>query len=204
MIGNGACEGEELLTTAGIPVRNRDGKQFITVASHGFPLGLETVYHPNGSGSRIGEVQKILWDTDISLVSLDEGLTYSCETFNSDIQAGPVIRGLKRPTDLKIGDSLFMDSAFSGRCEGFVSRVLWDAIPSDKDVSELPWVNAIWVYTGNGRPEPANGCCGSVIWDEEENAVAFFRFAFKDGSSFAVSVDPLIQMGMAIEPIVQS
>jgi hypothetical protein len=120
------------------------------------------------------------------------------------MQAGPVLRGLKRPTDLKIGDSLFMDNAFSGRCEGFVTRVLWDAIPSNEDVSELPWVNAMWVYTGNGRPEPANGCCGSVIWDEEENAVALFRFAFKDGSSYAVSVDPLIEIGMVIEPIVQS
>jgi hypothetical protein len=145
MISSGAYEGGELLTTSGIPVESREGEHFIAVAFHGFPLGQDTVYHPNENGSRIGEVQKKLWDTDISLVS-DEGLGYSCETFNSDMRSSPILRGLKHPDDV-----------FSGRCEGYVSRILFTSIPSDEDVSELHWVNAYWVYIGNGRDEPVNG-----------------------------------------------
>jgi hypothetical protein len=58
MISCEAYEDNETLSTAGIPVRSPDGERFITVASHGFPLGLETVYHPNRKGSRIGELKK--------------------------------------------------------------------------------------------------------------------------------------------------
>src|SRR5205814_9150458 len=118
--------------------------------------------------------------------------------------AGPILCRLKHPTDVRIGDSLFMDCPFSGRCEGFVTRILWTAIPSDEDASIIPWVNALCFYTGNGRIEPANGCCGSVLWDEKKNAVALYRFAYNDGTSFAVSVNPLIEMQMVVESIVQS
>jgi hypothetical protein len=204
MISCEAYEGGETLTTAGIPVRSPDGERFITVASHGFPLGLETVYHPNGNGSRIGEVKKKLWDTDISLASLNEGISYSCDTFSSNILAGSTLRGFKRLEDVLIGDNIFMDNPFSGLCEGQVTMVEWANIPCDEDASELPWVGALWMYTGNGRTEPANGSCGSVIWDEEENAIAFYRFSYDGGKSCAISVEPLIQMGMVIEPIKSS
>ena len=50
-----SCESKELLTTAGIPVRSRDGERF-TVGLPGFLLVFETIYHPNGSGSLIGDI----------------------------------------------------------------------------------------------------------------------------------------------------
>jgi hypothetical protein len=135
------------------------------------------------------------------LASLDEGISYSCDTFGSNILAGPTVRRFKRLEDVRVGDNVFMDNPFSGRCEGHVTKVQWAKIPSDEDVSKLPWVEAVWIYTGNGRPGPADGSCGSVIWDEGENAIAFYRFAYDGGKSYAVSVGPLMQMGMVVESI---
>ena len=97
-----------------------------------------------------------------------------------------------------------MNNPFSGRCEGQVTKVEWADIPSDEDASRLPWVGAVWMYTGNGRTEPANGSCGSVIWDEEGDAIAFYRCAYNGGKSCTISVEPLMQMGMVIEPIKSS
>ena len=138
--------------------------------------------------------KKKLWDTDISLASPKEGISYSCDTFSSNILAGSTLRGFKRLKDVRIGDNIFMDNPFSGRREGQVTKLLWTDIPSEEDASRLPWVGAVWLYTGNGRTDPANGSCGS----------AFYRFAYDGGKSCTISVEPLMQMGMVIKPIKSS
>jgi hypothetical protein len=60
----------ELYTTAGVLVKGKNGNKFMTVASHGFPLGEETVFHPDPNGTIIGVVEKRLSETDIALVTI--------------------------------------------------------------------------------------------------------------------------------------
>lgn len=57
----------ELLTTSGVLVKDGEGNQYLTVVSHGFPLGEETVYHPNSNGVAIADVERRLSYTDIAL-----------------------------------------------------------------------------------------------------------------------------------------
>lgn len=64
----------ELYTTAGVFVKDRDNNEFVTVASHRFPLGEETVYHPVPAGSVIGDIKYRLDETDIALLKLRDGV----------------------------------------------------------------------------------------------------------------------------------
>lgn len=41
------------------------GYRYLTLASHGFPLGKETVYHPNRNGVFLGRVYNRLTDMEI-------------------------------------------------------------------------------------------------------------------------------------------
>jgi hypothetical protein len=70
------CEGTFLklvLSATASRICPHEDEHFITVASHGFPLDEETVYHPTPSGRVIGKVERCLGETDIALVKLDPG-----------------------------------------------------------------------------------------------------------------------------------
>ncbi|KAL1979096.1 hypothetical protein VTN96DRAFT_7019 [Rasamsonia emersonii] len=71
-------------TTSGVAIRKKEdhSQRFVTVASHGFPIGQETVYHPVADRA-IGEVSYRLGDTDVAMASIKPGLTYVNETFES-------------------------------------------------------------------------------------------------------------------------
>lgn len=66
----GSVLGNELLTTSGVLVEDQNKEQFITVASHGFPLSQELVFHPDDSGQPIGRIHERLIDSDIAIVRL--------------------------------------------------------------------------------------------------------------------------------------
>lgn len=75
--------GEELCTSSGIIVENSIGDKWLTVVSHGFPLGIR---HPAANSPIIGTVEKLFEDTDISLSKLRMGIRYAAQTFGSDLK----------------------------------------------------------------------------------------------------------------------
>ncbi|KAN0083831.1 hypothetical protein V8E54_002919 [Elaphomyces granulatus] len=60
----------DLLTTAGVLVKNSQNESFITVASHGFPLEDTNVYHPDPESLLIGEVVRRIGSTGVALAKL--------------------------------------------------------------------------------------------------------------------------------------
>ena len=110
------------MTASGIPVEDpRTGEKFVTVASHGFPLGEESVWHPTGAGAVIGEVKAIPGDTGISLMKLLDRTSYSLNTFRTRTTSGVRISRLRNADDFRNYETVFLDSPFSGRCDGIVS-----------------------------------------------------------------------------------
>ena len=73
MLSCGWNGGEELCTGSGIVVENSIGDKWLALASHGFPLGNETVYHPAANGLVIGTVENPFEDTDMSLAKYGWG-----------------------------------------------------------------------------------------------------------------------------------
>jgi hypothetical protein len=201
MLSCGTAGGKEQLTTSGIPVKDKDGKMYITVASHGFPLGEEQVWHPTGQHRIIGEVKAILGNTDISLMELNAGLTYSTETFGSSTSNGITLTGFLGPDDIRQGQLAYLDNPFSGRCDGMVSLVERQRIPIDEPVPLLKWITVVWVYIGNGAEEPLDGSYGSAVWDEGGRVIALFRFADENGWARATSVMPLVEAELEICPV---
>ena len=84
-----------------------------------------------------------------------------------------------------------MDNPFTGYAEGLWTATERLRVPSDEDVPALTWVRHEWIWMGQGLvEEPAEGSCGSPVWDEDGNLVLFFRFVISEGpeSGHAVGV----------------
>lgn len=138
-----ACKGreKELCTSSGIIVENSAGDKSLTVASNGFPLGNETVYHPGAAnGLVVGTIEKIIEDTDISLAKLRMGIRYSAQTFGSDLKASIEMKSMRKSAGLLTGENLTMENSFSGLCEGIFMASIWKCIPAaDENLHQLPW-----------------------------------------------------------------
>lgn len=52
--------------------------------------------------------------------------------------------------------------------------IQWSRLPVDEANMEHDWIETNWVYLGT-EMEPLNGSCGSVILDEDGDAVSFFH-----------------------------
>ncbi|KAF8535893.1 hypothetical protein BDD12DRAFT_808204 [Trichophaea hybrida] len=153
MVSCGVGSGQELLTF-GIPLKDVDGELYVTVCSHRFPLGEETVFHPTGAHSVIGKVTAILGETDISLMKLKKGIKYSADTFGTPTTGDILLTRLKHPEHLLIGERVYMDSPFSGHCDGLVSVVERKCVPSDEPIPRLFWITIPWIYIGKEVMSP--------------------------------------------------
>ena len=189
-------DGFELRTTSGVCVESPSGTKYVTCASHGFPLGLEDVYHPNVGGAIVGRVSKTLWDSDVSLILPSQGFQYSQESFSSaDYQSIP-FSSLKHPFELCIGDSLHMDTPFNGHCEGIVVAVRIMRLPFDEPVTPQRYVFGAFDYIGNGSAQLLDGCCGGVVWTEEFEPIGQFHYFDKeDCTAYITSFVHLINLG---------
>ncbi|KAI9864860.1 MAG: hypothetical protein M1813_002630 [Trichoglossum hirsutum] len=190
----------ELYTTSGVLVKNNEGEIFITVASHGFPLGEETAYHPTPSGRVIGKVERRLGETDIALVRPDPGLTYTNEIFaNPGTTTGKVVTGIRNWEDIQLFSTVYMENPFTGYAEGQFLGVRYQRLPADEPAPQLPWVYQTWLYMGQGTlDEPTDGSCGSVVVDEEGFALCFFRWKDMQGHAIGVSATELENYGFQI------
>lgn len=198
-----ALGGAELFTSSGVIVKDKQGDTWLTVASHGFPRGSSTVYHPNPNHPPIGTIEKRFPGTDISLAKLHTGFSYAAHTFVTDLQPATEITALGVPAELgiKLGDVLRMENAFTGYCEGVFIGNVWQAIPADEVTDRVPWVIFNNFYLGNGLEEPVDGCCGCPVLTDAGVLVGLFRFLTNYGVAYCVSAEVLIAMGMTLSSI---
>ena len=139
----------ELLTTSRVLVKDGEGSQYLTVASHSFALREETVYHPNPNGVAIANVERRLSYTDIALTQLKSSITYQNETFeNSTTSTSTTLSRIRSPFELQCPEFLYMDNPFTGFAEGKWVATERRRVPSDEDVSVFNWVRHNWMWMG--------------------------------------------------------
>ncbi|MCJ1260733.1 hypothetical protein MMC22_000595 [Lobaria immixta] len=202
MLGSGGAH-NELLTTSGIVVKDRYGYEYLTLGSHGFPLGREIVYHPNANGITVGEVHDRITDTDIALLRLAPSQRFSNITFGARLCDGTTIspqhiQGIKNPYQMRRFDTITMNSPFTGYCEGLYMGTGKLRVPADDPVVLHNWVTTSWTYFGNGRDEPMEGCCGSPLLDEDGFVVSFFRFLNRSGLGVGIAATTLETWGYTV------
>ncbi len=188
------------LTTSGLKVQ-KGADTYMTVASHGFALGEEDVHHPapqaDGS-SKIGQVEIRLGDTDIALVKLTSGMSYTNELFQNHLFP-PMRVGQVRPYfEMVQAEALYMDNPFTGFRGGMFVGYRFEKLPSDEPVAAFPWVRQMWLWAGQGRTQEAEGSCGSVVVDKEAKAVCFYRFLAESVVALGVAATELARFGFEI------
>ena len=180
MVASKVNQNEEILTTSGICVQSPSGNKYITVASHGFRAGVEgIVMHPTcygkANGKAIAKVAKVFGLSDISLAELNN-VHYSRTTFaTSDAPVEPFNK-LGDIEEVRLGDPIFMDTPFNGRCEGMVMKMDWLRIPTDEPADNTHYIIGAFLYFGNGGDTLFEGCCGGVIWNTNHDVLGQFRF----------------------------
>lgn len=196
---------DDKLSTPGIILQSPSGEKYLTVAKRGFPNGIgEAVYQPNSNGRAIAHIAKVCGDSDIALAELIPGIHYSRETFSSAIDGNvePFV-DIVDHTEQKIGELVYMDTPFNGRCEGAISRVTTLQIPSDEVVDEYQYLIGTYHYWGNGSDILLDGCCGGVIWNDDHNVLGQFSFQHvgSTGECYSPSFGPLKKLGWRISDV---
>ena len=166
----------DLMTTSGVCLQSASGKKYITVAKHGFPGGVgDQVLHPNRDGRVIAEVSKVFGKTDIALAEL-ANIHYSRETFSAPDALVSAFRSLLDTTQLRVGDFIYMDTPYNGRCEGTLINVEVLRNPSNEPADDTEYVIGVFGFFGNGADTLFDGCCGGVIWNSDYDVLGQFRF----------------------------
>jgi hypothetical protein len=204
MLSSGSGGGaNELLTTSGVLVKDKYGFTYLTLASHGFPLGRESIFHPNANGLLLGRVHDRLTDTDIALGRISSSQEIRNETFGARLSDDTSIlpqkiNGIKDLFSVRKFDEVTMNNPFSGYCVGVHIGVQQLRVPSDDPVIDHTWITNEWIYFGNGHDEPMNGCCGSPVLDETDQVVSFFRFLTPSGFAVGVAASTLETWGYKV------
>ncbi|KAI9827243.1 MAG: hypothetical protein M1832_005381 [Thelocarpon impressellum] len=206
MLSNGGPQGAELLTTSGAPVRAVSGERFVTVSAHGFPGGAPAIWHPTKqSGQEIGTMVRVLGKTDIGLMRLEPDFRYEADVFDDPEYGGPTLTSFKSISDVKFADPLFLDSPFSGRCDGSAGHFAWRALPEGyENAKEGYWLETLWAYFGDGIPDMLDGTCGSAIFDQNNQVVSFFHLAGENGQAESIAAQHAIDDGLVLEAIAGS
>ncbi|WEW59176.1 hypothetical protein PRK78_004645 [Emydomyces testavorans] len=206
--GKDELKGHEVLTTAGVFVKDKDGNEYMTVTSHSFPHG-SRVFHPHTGGREIGEIVMELPSTDVALVKLHDGERFTNKLFESShmLKPPPSLKVFIHTSEITPGDLVFMDTPFTGYEEGtanVAAATRVRRIPTDDSHEPaMEWMDTRWDYMGQGSVRTfVDGACGSVIWNEEGNVVGFFRYGPVSGHFVdwcqSVSADHLIDWGLTV------
>ncbi|MCJ1271627.1 hypothetical protein MMC22_011531 [Lobaria immixta] len=173
-----ASKGEpyDVMTTSGVCLRSPSESKYITVAKHGSPWGVGGhVLHPNRNGHMIGEVVKVFGKTDIALAKL-AGVHYSRKTFSEIDAAVQPFTSLVDLAEHQVGEFVFMDTPYNGRCEGVLMKSFCRRLPADEPADNVEYVVGSFTYFGNGGDTLFDGCCGAVVWDSKYGVLGQFRF----------------------------
>ena len=195
---------DNILTTSGCAVKNPKypDSRFFTVSAHGFANGGK-VYHPDSpsDGNAIGEFWGKFDNTDIALAKLmDDSVKYSDETFAGPSGTLKLLRLLPERSN-RLGAEIYMDSATTGLSVGYVLAHGTRTVPrSSKVGAEFSFVSNLWVNFEGGMEDAIAGCCGTPLFDEECNVVAFFHWLHRTGlyETYCPTPDPLIDEGFVV------
>ncbi|KAJ6026978.1 hypothetical protein N7460_011795 [Penicillium canescens] len=198
-------KGEEMRTSSGVLLRNQQGIEFITAASHGFTSSGQ-VYHPNSLGQPIGEFIMEISHTDIALIRLNEGVNFVNETFENSVYPSPsfTLQPFIRAAETRLGDPVFFDSPFSGLVMGTKMAHSLQRIPIDDPLEPKQiWIRCSWDYIGqDSNRDMVEGVCGSALWNVDHRVLGFFRYALTEGIfrdyCLSVAADHLIEEGYAV------
>ena len=193
----------DVMTTSGICLKSpTSAKKYITVAKHGFPGGVgDRVMHPNRHGQCIAEVSKVFGDTDIALAELENPfISYSRSTFSAPDAAVSPFRNLLSVQELPVGDPIYMDTPYNGRCDGVLMKVEVLRIPSDEPADDVTYAIGIFGYFGNGRDTLFHGCCGAVLWNGNHDVLGQFRFPQigPSGLCYCLTFETLKELGYIV------
>ncbi|GAM33385.1 hypothetical protein TCE0_004r00242 [Talaromyces pinophilus] len=189
-----------LSTTSGVLVEDHEGAVYMTAASHGFPYDETEVYHPNPNGQIIGHVVRRLADTNIALVKLCDDIKFENRTFQSDDEPdGVLLKGIRDPYERWRYDALSMENSFTGLIDAQFLGVNRIRVTTS-DLTEHLWVNQLWAWSGQDPDKyPVAESCGSAIYDQDGNIVAFFRYMMNDsGVGVGVAAQELLHMGYSL------
>lgn len=151
------------------------------MAEHGFPGGVDDqVLHSDHYGRIIAEISKAFGETDISLPKLAD-VHCSRETFSTPDAPVSPFRSLHAITQLHVGEFIYMDTPYNGRCEGILVKVDVLQFPSDIPGNDVEYVIGAFGYFGNGADALFEGCCESVIWNSNHDVLGQFSFQ-QDGA----------------------
>ncbi|KAI9833260.1 MAG: hypothetical protein M1826_000173 [Phylliscum demangeonii] len=196
MLAGLTSAGFELLTTSGVCIKSREGKKFVTCAAHGFSPGTADVYHPACNGQKIGRLLRTLGSSDISLFELENGFTYSRETFSETDVPGRPFRALIHSNKIRVGDCLSLNSPFNGLCEATFIAEWLGLLPSDE-----PGTEHTFFQTSNSD-RFLDGCGGAPVWTDDFDVLGQSRFANKTGEfAYLPSYSDLVDEGFELSCI---
>lgn len=188
-------------TTSGVQVENSVGNRFMTAASHGVGVN-ECVWQiaSQGENKLLGRAVQEISFTDVSLVDLEQGVTFSNETFENEAGEVPQFTrlfGEDTTRDTVVEGVCYLNSPYTGNMDGVaVMNSVKLERSSHPTEDALRYVLYNWTYMGQeeGNPDkerPPDGTCGSVIWDDDGVLLGFYRYYIAKGpfAGFAAAVN---------------
>lgn len=193
-------------TTSGVQVENSAGNRFMTAASHGIGYK-ESVWQiasssiaSHGNKKLLGRAVQEISFTDVTLVELEEDITFSNETFENSAGEVPRFTRLfgEDPTNDRTADgNCYLNSPYTGSMDGVVVMNSVKLETSSHPTEDaLRYVLYNWAYMGQeeGNPDkerPPDGTCGSVIWNDDGVLLGFYRYYVADGpfAGYAAAVN---------------
>ena len=188
-----------LSTTSGVGVAAPNGDKLITCAGHGFPATSDLVYHPTmAPGHQVGSVVWRSAVSDLALVKLLDGITYSLETFSPASEEAVVLRGIKGLGEMKLFDMVNLNTPYNGHVCGSYMGATVDPIVTG---GELTFARGKMTYFGNGNESLRDGCCGAVIWDDDLRAISSFQFFDDMNMTCSAVLEELTVLGYTLSGI---
>ncbi|KAK3361526.1 hypothetical protein B0T24DRAFT_641779 [Lasiosphaeria ovina] len=196
-------------TTSGVLVQNAKGDRFMTAASHGIGEG-ETVWQADRPDRAIGEAVVEISFTDVSLLKLKDDVEFVNETFETDAGVVPEFVRLKTSTEqLPLISDYYLNSPYTGNLYATLvarSARLFETSPYLTE-RQLEYIVYDWCYSGQeegneGKFQPPDGTCGSVIWNDEGVITGFYHYCIQDGAwagfSASVSASAVVDAGYSL------
>ncbi|KAI0972609.1 hypothetical protein F4678DRAFT_478490 [Xylaria arbuscula] len=161
--------------------------------------------HP---GRSIGEAVLELSFTDISLVNLENDITFVNETFENISGDSPKFSRLATSEDKFVFDLCFLNSPYTGNME---ATMLGKSVRMEKSIHPtedgLRYIIYNWCYAGQmeGNEDhvcPPDGTCGSAIWNDDGVITGFYHYYIEEGAfggfSASVSASELVKAGYTL------
>jgi hypothetical protein len=168
--------------TAGVLVQDsKTGAKFMTIPTYVLQNSdSRDVYHPDPkNGVVIGTAVLDLDETDITLVKLNDDITFENVTFETEIQDATQITSIKDHRDYLRGDPIWMNNPYTGLCDGQHNGPLRRIEGYPDNIRRYEEFYSM--FENHVATEPIAGCCGSAIIHEDGQLVGFYHFIDDEG-----------------------